>query len=206
MSAVVLAPREAPSSPPAREVELLRGALDEALLAELGWDPKAMVVRAVLKHPSFGFVVCEVPGCELPASYGGNICTTCQQRFTTAVAAGRSNGDLEEFKQIPRTPTGRPPERLCAVCCVPPDCMRPARANGLCNAHEARRKYHGLTVEEFLAGDDLRPYPAFGVCRQEGCERWADNRLVPVQAMRKGVAVSRPPGADSVLRGPLHRA
>ena len=174
MSTVVLAPREAPSLPSAREVELLRGALDEELLAELGWDPKAMVVRAVRGHLSFGFVVCEVPGCELPASYSGNICTTCQQRFTAAVAAGRSSDDLEEFKQIPRTPTGR----LCVVCCVPPDHVRPARANGLCNAHEARRKYHGLTVDEFLACDGVGPYPAFGVCGREGCERWADNRLV----------------------------
>jgi integrase len=178
MSTVVLAPREAPSLPPTREVELLRGGLDGELLAELGWDPKAMVVRAVRGHPSFGFVVCEVPGCELPGIYRGNVCTTCYQRFTKWVTAGRFSGDLEEFKRVPREPAGRLPERLCVVCCVPPDHVRPARANGLCNAHEAKRKYHGLTVEEFLAGDDLRPYPAFGVCRREGCQRWADNRLV----------------------------
>ena len=73
---------------------------DEVLLAELGWDPEAVVVRAVLGHPSFGFPVCEVVGCELPSGYRGNVCTTCQQRFKRSVAAGRC-GDLEEFKRDP---------------------------------------------------------------------------------------------------------
>ena len=100
MTTAVAASREAPSLAPRREVELLRGSLDEQLLAELGWDPEPMVVRAVLGHPSFGFRVCEVPGCELPGIYRGNVCTTCHQRFTKSVAAGRCS-DLEEFKRIP---------------------------------------------------------------------------------------------------------
>ena len=71
MTVAVAAAREAPSFSPGREVELLRSALDQELLAELGWDPEAIVVRAVLGHPSFGFAMCEVSGCELPGSTGG---------------------------------------------------------------------------------------------------------------------------------------
>lgn len=174
--AVVVTAREAPAFSPGRELELLRGALDEGRLAELGWDSEAMVVRAVLGHPTFGFRVCEVPGCELPALYRGNVCTTCQQRFSKSVAAGRC-GDLEEFKRIPREPTGRAPERLCVVCCVRPDHIRPALGNGqLCAAHNGRRKRLGLAVEEFVARDDVVAFGTFGICRREGCERWAATR------------------------------
>ena len=175
MTVAVAAAREAPSFSPGREVELLRSALDQELLAELGWDPEAIVVRAVLGHPSFGFAMCEVSGCELPGIYRGNVCTTCHDRFTKAVAAGRC-GDLEQFKRIPREPTGRLSERICRVCRVSPDHVRPALANGLCSAHNGRRRYLGLTVEELVARDDVLPYPTFGACRREGCERWADNR------------------------------
>ena len=175
MSAVATAAHEWPAVSPGREVELLRSALDETLLAELGWDPEAMVVRAVLGHPTFGYRVCEVPGCELPAVRRGKVCNTCYERFTTSVTAGRCS-DLEEFKRIAREPAGRLPERICAVCCVAPDHVRPALANGLCSAHNGRLRYLGLTVQEFLARDDALPYPTFGACRREGCERWADNR------------------------------
>ena len=175
MITAVAALREAPSLALGREVELLRGALDEVLLAELGWDAEAMVVRAVLGHPSFGFRVCEVPGCELPGIYRGNVCTTCYQRFTKAVAAGRCS-DLEEFKRVPREPSGRAPERLCVVCCVRPEHMRPAQASGLCAAHNGRRRRLGLTVEEFIARDDVVPFRTFGICQREGCERWAATR------------------------------
>ena len=77
MSTVVLAPREAPSLPSAREVELLRGALDEELLAELGWDPKAMVVR---RCAGTELRLSRVRGARLRAAGDtrrGNVCTTC---------------------------------------------------------------------------------------------------------------------------------
>jgi hypothetical protein len=43
-------------------VELLRAALKDDVLCDLGWDPQALVVRAVLGHPCFGFEVCDVEG------------------------------------------------------------------------------------------------------------------------------------------------
>jgi integrase len=83
--------------------------------------------------------------------------------------------DLDEFKRIGRAPTRRP-ERMCAVCCVEPDYLRPVAANGLCGAHEALRKRAGLLFDEFVALDSVVPFRTFGVCVRSGCERVAAGR------------------------------
>jgi integrase len=175
MTVAVAAPREAPSFSSARAIGLLRDALDEKVLVELGWDAQAQVVRRVVEHPSFGLPECEVEGCEGMITRRGNVCLTCWERFERWRAKGRCS-DLEEFKRIPRKPPPEP-EGMCAVCCAPPDHVRPARETGLCNAHDAQRKYRGLTVTEFVAREEVVPLATFGVCRRESCGRLAEGRL-----------------------------
>lgn len=175
MSATASALRATQSFSPGREVELLRGALDEKVLVELGWDARAQAVRRVVEHPSFGLPECEVEGCEGMITRRGNVCMTCWERFLRWRVKGRCS-DLEEFKRIRRKPPPAP-ERVCAVCCEPPDHVRPARATGLCNAHDGQRGYRGLTVSEFIALEDVVPLATFGVCRREGCGRIAEGRV-----------------------------
>ena len=172
-AAAAAAPLQAPSVSPEPAIALLRDALDEELLDKLGWDPKGLVLRRVFDHPSFGLPACEVEGCEGMISRCGSVCLTCWYRFERWRANGRCSG-LEEFKRIPRQPPPEPP-RVCAVCCVEPDHVRPARSSGLCNAHDSQRKHLGLSVEEFLALDGV-PFETFGVCRREGCGRLAAGR------------------------------
>ena len=171
-------------------MELLHGALAQDELARLGWDADSLALNPVLGHPSFGFQICEVDGCEGPVRHRGNVCATCFQRFKRAIAAGRCR-DLEEFKRIRRDPSRRKP--MCAVCCVPPDHVRPAAGHGLCGVHEAHRKRLGLGVEEFIALDDVVPLRSFGVCRQ-GCDGVAAGRRGLCTACEKlWVKRGRPP-------------
>jgi hypothetical protein len=158
-----------------RAIELLRAALNAELLSDLGWDPEGMMVHTRPEHVSFGFAACEVRDCELPAIRSQGMCGTCWSRYTKAVARG-GGIDVEAFKRIPRRPP-RVPERICAVCCMAPDFVRPAERRGLCVTHLAQRKKHEpISLEEFIARDDVRPYPSFGICRRVGCGRWAAGR------------------------------
>jgi integrase len=182
---------DAPARSSDRAIELLRGALVADELEGLGWDPDSMVVNPVLGHPSFGFQICEVDGCDGPVRHRGNICCTCYDRFRRAIAAGRCR-DLDEFKRIRRDPSRAKP--MCAVCCVPPDHVRPTAGNGLCLAHEARRKRLGLSVAEFIARGDVVPLRSFGVCRRDGCEGVAAGRRGLCTACEKlWVTRGRPP-------------
>ena len=169
MSTAAGALRAAPAFAPERAVELLREALDEQVLRELGWDAEALVMRRVIEHPSFGVPECEVDGCSgLAATHG--VCISCRQRFDRwrrqvgALTCRSSSGS--------RGVEVEPPE-LCAVCCVPPDHVRPAHLGGLCRSHHARWAALGLTLEEYVARDGVVPLPSFGVCRRAGCGRLA---------------------------------
>ena len=191
MSGAAAAVRAAPAFAPERAVELLREALDEQVLCGLGWDAEALVVRRVIEHPSFGVPECEVEGCSGMAATHG-VCVSCRQRFERWRAAGRC-ADVQEFKRIPRRAVESP--ELCAVCCVPPDHVRPAHLGGLCRSHHTRWQALGVTLEEYVARDGVVPLPSFGVCRRAGCGRLAaSSRLWIVLAMRQIVAGSRPPG------------
>ena len=175
MSAAAAVGLRLASTPERGAIELLRAVLDEELLSDLGWDAEGMVVHARPAHVSFGFAACEVPDCGLPVTRSQGTCGVCWQRYTKASARGESI-DLDAFKRIPRRPP-RVPERICAVCCVAPDFVRPAERRGLCVTHVGqRRRYEPISLEEFVAREDVRPYPSFGTCRRVGCERWAAGR------------------------------
>jgi integrase len=172
VSATAIASREVSWFAAEGAVELLRGVLDEKVLLELGWDPEALVVRRVIEHPSFGAPECEVAGCTgLAATHG--VCVSCRQRSERWRAAGQC-GDLGEFKRIERQPRAVP--RLCAVCCVPPDHVRPAHLAGLCRTHHTRCYHLGLTVKEYIAQEEVVPLRSFGVCQRVGCGRLAASR------------------------------
>ncbi len=134
MSVAAGALRAAPAFATERAVELLSEALDERVLRELGWDAEAMVVRRVIEHPSFGVPECEVDGCSGMAQTH-DLCVSCRQRFERWRVAGQC-ADVQEFKRFPRRPVEAP--ELCAVCCVPPDRVRPAHLSGLCRSHHTR--------------------------------------------------------------------
>jgi hypothetical protein len=169
VSAAAGALRTAPAFAPERALELLHEALDEQVLRGLGWDAEALVARRVIEHPSFGVPECEVKGCSgLAATHG--VCVSCRQRFERWRAAGRC-ADVQEFKRIPRRAVETPD--LCAVCCVPPDHVRPAHLGGLCRSHHTRWKALGLTLQEYVARDGVVPLPSFGDCRRAGCGRLA---------------------------------
>jgi hypothetical protein len=197
------APLRAPPPMVGRAVELLRGALLDDRLVELGWDEDRLVLEPVPEHPSFGFRVCEVQDCSAPRTRRGNVCSTCLQRFERSVAAGRC-GDLEVFKRIGRRPS-RKPERMCAVCCVEPGHVRPVAGSGLCGTHDSLRKRAGLPFDQFVALDSVVPLATFGVCRRRGCERVAAGSRRLCKACEKQWTKCGPPGPQRVLRRPLHR-
>jgi integrase len=157
-------------------VALLRGALEPDVLAELGWDSVASVVHRVIEHPSFGLAECEVDGCDGPVQSRERLCTACSHRFMRSTAAGRCS-DLEAFKKIRRPPPIKGSQKTCAVCCVAPDHLRPVDGQGLCSAHNNRRRRLGLTVAEFVALPGVVALTTFGACKREGCRRLAEGRL-----------------------------
>lgn len=183
MTLAAAAALQAPPPSAGRSVELLRGALLEDRLVELGWNEDRLVLEPVPGHPSFGFVVCEVQDCTAPRTRLGNVCSTCLQRFQRSVTKGGCS-DLEMFKRIRRQPS-RKPERICAVCCVAPDHVRPVAGSGLCGTHDSLRKRAGLPFDQFVALDSVVPLPTFGVCRRRGCERVAVGRRRLCKACEK---------------------
>ena len=183
MSVAAAAVHPPAASSVGRAVQLLHGALVEDLLVELGWEEDGLVLQPVPEHPSFGFQVCEVLDCTAPRTRRGNVCSTCLQRFQRSVTKGGC-GDLEAFKRIPRRPS-RGPERMCAVCCVAPDHVRPVAGSGLCGAHDALRKRAGLPFDQFVALDNVVPFLTFGVCGRRGCERVAAGRRGLCKACEK---------------------
>jgi integrase len=147
------------------EVARLSAALDPAFLELLGWDPDVGVVVFPEAHPLLGWTVCAVPGCHKRATKVEPVlCGGCGDRWRRA---GRPPLGAFTAQDKPR-PHTRGVER-CAV----PGCARPwytARAR-LCNAHHARRRYYGFSLEAYLARDDLVPLASFGPCAVAACTR-----------------------------------
>ena len=174
MSAIVPL-RVQPAVWPSRDIERLRAALNPSVLEGLGWDPERLELSPPPEHPSFGYCVCEVVGCDVPATRGDALCTTCKKRWNER-QAGDDPITLDAFKAIPRPSQrlrGNQPWPLCRVCCVPPLHLRPVAGHGLCNAHNEQRIRRGLTTDEFVERDDVVPLEGFGDCARAGCDRLA---------------------------------
>ena len=139
----------------------LKALLDNEFLAEAGWDWNTMMLSLSADHPTLGWAVCRVRGCDgIVEGRTGGVCGACARRIALS---GRD--ELPDFCEKACT-VG---DGLCAV-----GCARPweSRRRPLCAAHEHQQNsVLGISVEEFLARPDLRPLPGFGPCGVLACTR-----------------------------------
>ena len=138
----------------------LKALLDSEFLVGAGWDWQTMMLSPPADHPTLGWSVCQVPGCEGMVEGSKGVCAAC------ALRVARSGSD-----ELPDlcAKTYTVGVGLCAV-----GCARPweSRRRPLCAAHEHQQgTVLRVSVEEFLARPDLRPLPGFGPCRVLACTR-----------------------------------
>src|SRR6266852_408622 len=141
----------------------LEALLDDGFLASAGWDAQAMILSLPASHPTLGWPVCQVPGCDGIAETrkgATGICAACANYMAR-------NGISEVPGACAKTYTigvGR-----CAA-----GCPRPweSRRRPLCAAHDhQQRNVLKVPVEAFLARPGVGPLPGFGPCRVLACSR-----------------------------------
>ena len=143
----------------------LEAALDSGFLTAVGWDSEQHVLMIPPEHPSLGYAVCNVAGCDVVAVAMHGLCAHCF-RWWNATAGSMT---IEEFYLVVRTGRviGEPP---CAV----EGCKRPAESTvkKLCRTHDWQRtRQLKVGLEEFLTSPLVAPLPAFGPCRVLACPR-----------------------------------
>jgi len=128
-----------------------------------------------------------VADCEAGIRTRGTVlCTLCSARFQ------RAGVPLDVFIAMPSGKATRLGERLCRVA----GCQRPTHGrDGLCTAHYCQRWQLGVSIEAFLARDDVTPRAWFGDCRVPACIRRAAGRklLCHPHATRWGAARRQDP-------------
>jgi len=89
----------------------LKALLDSEFLVGAGWDWQTMVLSPPADHPTLGWPVCRVPGCEGMVEGGKGVCAACALRIA------RSGSD-----ELPDlcAKTYTVGVGLCAVGCVRP--------------------------------------------------------------------------------------
>ncbi|MEX5709136.1 tyrosine-type recombinase/integrase [Parafrankia sp. FMc6] len=193
---------------PAEEDELarLRAALRPDFLAEAGWDPDQRVLAPARTHPLLGLQECAVADCEAGIrTRGALLCTPCGERFRT------SGVPLDQFVKLSSGKVSRLREVLCLV----GGCERPSHdRRKLCSAHGRQRWALGVSVEEFLARDDVTPRASFGPCRVPACirrargrrglcyphdSRWRQALRDPTVRLAEWAAVQPPIGVDAIV-------
>src|SRR6478736_1024622 len=138
----------------------LKALLDNDFLVGAGWDWQTMVLSSPADHPTLGWPVCQVPGCEGMVEGSKGVCAAC------AVRMARSGSD-----ELPDlcAKTWTVGVGLCAVGCAR---SRQSRRRPLCAAHEHQQgTVLRISIDKFLARPDLRPLPGFGPCRVLACTR-----------------------------------
>jgi integrase len=175
----------------------LAGRLDQAFLAEAGWDPEARVLSLPAGHRLLGRTLCRVDGCVATA-HGtkiGGLCWRCFARLTQAGMSVEEITSAAELPPLPDRPSG------CAV----PGCQRMSpggrqgQRTGLCQAHSRRlRRTAGMTMERFLADPRVRPLPALGPCNVTACARRAESEhgYCPTHYVRWRHTVTADPTVD----------
>ncbi|MGH3304104.1 MAG: tyrosine-type recombinase/integrase, partial [Streptosporangiaceae bacterium] len=160
MTALALASAGLAAGDSASRLETL---LAEGFLAEIGWDARTMMLSLPASHPTLGWPVCQVPGCDAIAETrrgAAGLCAACASYMART-------GTREVPAACAKTYTigvGR-----CAA-----GCPRPweSRRRPLCAAHDhQQRVVLKLTVEAFLARPGVSPLPGFGPCRVLACPR-----------------------------------
>ena len=141
----------------------LEALLDDEFLAGIGWDAQRLVLSLPASHPTLGWPVCRVPGCEgmVESARGGKgVCAACANYMARSGASEVPGACAKSYV----IGVGR-----CAA-----GCPRPweSRRRPLCAAHDhQQRNVLKVPVEAFLARPDVGPLPGFGPCRVLACTR-----------------------------------
>ena len=139
------------------ELSRLRRAVDLPRLIEVGYDPRAHIIRPHAEHPVFGYERCPVVHCTAAVERHA-LCEACWRRFQGF------EGTFEEFAALPRARIHGPAQQPLCLVCRTAGHERPAwRCRGLCRSCDAQRKARGQTVAEYVAG--AQPRPSFGALR-----------------------------------------
>jgi integrase len=137
--------------------------VDEAFLAEMGWDSERGVLSPPEGHRLVVRAVCRVDGCSTTATNARKICLSCQARMA---AAGLGDDQLDLV-----FPPGR--SRRSPASCVVAGCARERVSGpaGLCRTHDDQRRCLDVEVDAFVAHPDTAGLPALGPCLVAACLR-----------------------------------
>jgi len=147
----------------------LARALDQAFLAEAGWDPVSRVLFLPAEHRLMGRRVCRAQECERTVHSGlPQVCLRC---FTRLSGLGMSLAEVAAARDLP---AAAPRADRCAVpgCrCVPT-----VRQAVLCEPHakKFRLRRPPMSMEQFLADPRVRALPPMPQCQVAACTRTAD--------------------------------
>jgi integrase len=151
--------------------ERLAEVVDQAFLAEAGWDPVGRVLRLPAGHRLLGRVECRVPGCATTAfgTKTGGVCTRCLTWLSGQGMRVEQVASCSSLPPLPHRGGG----------CSVPGCQRMPtgpRAAVLCTGHQHRfRRRPGMTMAAFLADPSVVALPALGPCRVAACTRSAES-------------------------------
>ncbi|MGH9099643.1 MAG: hypothetical protein ACRDV8_05350 [Acidimicrobiales bacterium] len=179
------------SARPTDRSERIAALLDDAFLAEMGFDFERLVLVVPVNHRLVVRPVCIVSGCSTTAPSGTKICGSCRRRLE---AAGLG-GDQVHLLDPPRR-SSRSPER-----CRVAGCEREQMpgTSELCRSHLDQHQALGLELDAFLARPDvvaLAPNAACGVPACSRQRRHPDGCYCEPHQIRLRVARRREPDLD----------
>ena len=163
--------------------------IDPGFLAEMGWDPAALVMFPPAGHPLVTRMVCRVDGCLTTATNSGRICFSCRRRLAEH---GLGENDI---RRLPAPPA---PLRGPAGCAVA-GCAREwvSSRHTLCRSHADLRRALGLPMAGFLAqAGPLTALPECGVAACSRQRRNVDGVYCDAHQQRLRTARNHDPGLD----------
>jgi integrase len=175
----------------ADKAERIRALLDEAFLAEMGFDAERLVLAPPERHRLVIRSVCIVAGCSTTAPSGGGICASCRRRLA---AEGLGKDDVERLS--PPSRGNRSP-----LPCLVSGCGRQQQSGpaGLCRSHLDQRRRLKVSLEAFLAHREVNALAPCGPCLVAACTRQRrrrDGRYCEAHQIRWRVARRRQPDLD----------
>ncbi|MDQ6613638.1 MAG: site-specific integrase [Actinomycetota bacterium] len=155
---------------PDSEVGRVQGLLDCNVLALLGWDATARVLRPPVTLGQVAGTLCLVEDCTNMTNASIALCTGCQRAFN------KSGADLSLFVKSGVQRERFRGQRLCLVCRTAGH-ERPAHSHDLCVACDSQCQRRGQSSAAFAAGDSrfppAPPRPTLGRCVVATCGLWA---------------------------------
>ncbi|MDQ3454474.1 MAG: site-specific integrase [Actinomycetota bacterium] len=142
--------------------ERMMAMIDEAFLAEMGWDPDRLVLAPPVGHRLVVRPVCRVEGCSATAPSRARICAACRRRL-----AGAGLGHDQIGLLTPRPRPGRSPGP-----CPVDGCGREGASTlGLCRPHADQHDTLGVPTAEFFGHPAVVALVANGPCGVAACAR-----------------------------------